>query len=566
MNVILSKIFLIVYYPTEDNILNQARIQLEDGSFITVDEGQTITQGNLTLKLTSDYISIRNGGGPDNFGNTGLWTTQPIYFREIAVLIPGKSVLLAPFNGARHLGQDLWVLAGPNDYKHAHPYSPVRSWYQKSTTYHMIDGGDTFYCRFMTNGNVYEPVPSLTARQRALTILNLNTELLSNYPLLRRVLDFYTLRLSSLMKNSPLRDWGWWLFPSNYAYRWTSVPIDFVSGWYGGMTDIMSAGEGFSNCHYDHILYFFIKYLLDNDETALAIAANLLRFKIAYGLIDTNLPRNPCWHKGWWRGEKGARRGAVIGLSANKEWDMGLVIGSILLPNDDFIANAMQIRRDSLLQRGNQTVWNGAGGGRAIGHFLENLRFHYKATNDQVFKDRAENFINHVFTITGNGMWFPNSLRIGFTAVWEEALAHVQIARWMFDYGIGLQYESHLKDMVEWMITNGSDYRGGHASSGVYEVAYEISVPDTSFKDFKHPSHQTWWVQLWDVANHWWPGRFAAEASASINTLMTRIGQNWTNVDRGQPPLTASHLQVDNPPDGPAVEKTWPIELHTLLG
>ncbi len=542
---------------------NTARIVLDDGREIAVNQGETRREGNLTVALTAETLTARNGGGPDDWGGN-KWPTEPVYFQRIEVRIPGRTIPLSPQNGAKPLGDDRWVLASETDFKHVHHKAndPQRAWYAKSKTFHMLDGGDTFYARFAPADDPWEwkALPGDAERKKALAVANLAPELLQKFPLLSRLLDFYTIRPSSNHPDPPIHDWGWWLNAQNHARRWRSTNPLTLQGWYG-YTDIHAAGGGFSNGHYDHPAWFLVRYLLTGDRTAYTAGLYLIRFKVAYGLVDTDLPRSRCWQRGWWRGEKGDRRGSAVGLSANKEWDLGLVLASILAPNDPMIAHGMAVRRASLLERDDGVVWNGAGGGRAIGHFLENLLDHYHATGDAAFKERAARFIEHVFTKTGDLPYFPNSLRKGWNATWEEALAHVWIAKWI-DEGIAPGRLDKLKAMVEWLITNGGRFR----SPGVYEVAYEIEVPptETSVRKFNTPSHQTWWVQVWPLAERWWPGRFTEAASASMTTCLTRIGQGWAHVAKGQPPLTPAALQVDDPGTGPSCEKTWPIYLHVL--
>ena len=137
--------------------MNTAWITKSDNSVIQVNEGGTLIIGKVSFTINENELMIRNGGNPDKFG-PAKWSTEPFYFKKIEVEIPGKVVMYSLYNGAVNLGNDKWQLAGDGEFVHHHHKhaDPAYPWYADSTRYHMIDGGDTFYCRFTDPHDIYE--------------------------------------------------------------------------------------------------------------------------------------------------------------------------------------------------------------------------------------------------------------------------------------------------------------------------------------------------------------------------------------------------------------------------
>ena len=556
--------------------MNTAWITKSDNSVIQVNEGGTLIIGKVSFTINENELMIRNGGNPDKFG-PAKWSTEPFYFKKIEVEIPGKVVMYSLYNGAVNLGNDKWQLAGDGEFVHHHHKhaDPAYPWYADSTRYHMIDGGDTFYCRFTDPHDIYEFTSVPTAQQKALAlqILQLNDNLIEKYPLLRRTLDFYSLDASSLNRLTTIRNFGWFMIPSNYVSRWTGTNIDYISHWYG-FTDMWAPGDNQCNCHYSHDAWWLVNYLKTGNPFSMAIGLNFVRFKVAYGLFDVDLPYTTCTIKGQWRGEKSgeSRRGAGVGPFASKEWDLGLIIASILFPEDNMIKRGIAVRKDRLLNIPDSLTWNGAGGGRQAGAYLRNLLDFYNLTGDIAFKNKATSFITHVWNKfyqakniwdpqhPGNPMlWFPNSSRVDFNACWEEVILHRMIAAWM-DLGVGNDKEQILKDMVEWAINNGTAWRD--LAKTIYQVAYEVGVQSVgptanlSYKNFSTPTNGLWWIPFAPRIKTWWPGVYDAQLDALERTTLTRIGQGWSDIDQNRPPLNPSQFSVDNPGEGPGGFKT----------
>lgn len=498
--------------------MNRALIVTELGAEIPVEQDIPVTLGEVTITLDETSLRIRNGGAPDDWGQ-GKWVAEPWYFQSIAVHLPeDRFPQLAAINGAVDAGDGWWSLVAPSDFDPPHPRYP------KAATTPCLDGGDTFYCRFTRRTDPWEfgRLPTPEQKTHALAVLDLRPDRLEQYPLAARLLGFYTFNQHSANKLCPVveRNFGWHMVPEHFVYKWTSQFTTRVSGWYGA-GDIHSPSEGPSNCHYDHDAWALMRYLLTGDPIALAMGLTLVRMKIAYGLVDTNEPRTKCWHRGRWRGEKGQYRRGVLtpGVAANKENDLGLCLASILAPDDPHIARGIAVRRESLLGCNLQDVWNGGGGGRACGHFLENLEAHWRTTGDDAFKVRAEAFINHVFAknaqLAPNALWLINVNRIGWNAVWEEALWHVYAAKWIVDHGVAPERLDALKAQVEWLLNV-----GGRDVANGFQVAFEVSTPDGAIKTYNGSLSGGFWSQLKPYAEAWWPGRFGQRIDGALNHTM----------------------------------------------
>lgn len=510
------------------------------GITCTVLEGSPVTftppGSRLPLQavLSQDHLEIWNPGLPDNFGGSSQmkWTPEPVFFSGVEVSIPeDRTILLASLArysphaiaaaaeetaGSPTSPGLLWKLAGPDDPKHFHSRALTQPVYGRSLSLHMLDGGDRFYVRFAPAGDPFETAlaPQKPQLDRALAIEDFDP-VRSADPRLRRILGFYTFTAESLNRSTKQinRNFGWFAVPENFAYRWTSQSQDRVAWWYG-VGDLHSPSEGPSNCHYNHDAHALEQYLLTGDPVALMYGLTMVRHKVALGLIDVD-PNAPtaaaraqlAHYVGMWRGEKGGMRvgESTPGPVANKQYDRGLVLASILRPDDTIIQRGMQVREKWLLSIDDPFIWNGAGGGRAIGHHLENLWWHWKATGNDAFKLTASRFIDHVFRKNGqnigtDALWFDNSIRPGWNAVWEEALAHVWIRRWQQE-GIAQQHVAHLDAMIGWLLQNGGAWAhkpapGEPASAGRYMVAFEVSTPDGAQKSFKGGLSGCFWAGL----------------------------------------------------------------------
>lgn len=554
--------------------LAEIAVTAASGEVFLVSETRPASVGKVRMSLTQDSLVVHNGGNPAHFGPS-VWTVEPWYFAGITARGLGDRVpQLFPLNGARPGGvMGDWTLVDAGAFKHSHHKAadPAFPWYADSLKYHMLDGGDTLYMRLTHASDPYELAwePLAGSNERAAALLAFDTTLLQRFPLLQRTLSFYQFDASSANPNTTVRNFGWFLLPEQYVKKWTSWDIRWVSGWYAA-ADMALPGDGICNCHYSHDAWWFANYLFTGNRMSRTIGLHLVRQKIALGLFDVDAPYNSCWISGAWRGEKSgqSRRGAPLGPMATKEWDLGLCLAAALAPSDPFIQHGLAVRSQRLLVVNPGDIWNGAGGGRAVGNYLRNLRDVYTLTGDARFKQKADAFITHVWkkfdaaAAPWNAahpgwpmLWFPNSLRTQYNATWEELIAHREIAWWCETEGVQTQRLPLLKSMVKWALDNAGAWR--NQAAGVYEVAFEVGVetngaaPTFGYKSFTTPTNGLWWVALVPTIKRWFPGAYDARMDAMVNTSCTRIGQGWADVDAGKPPMNPMAFSVDNAGEGP---------------
>lgn len=509
---------------------------------------------NIILSFSNNEFRITNLGNPDNWG-AYTYTPEPFYFKSIiAIGVPSTiGPSLYPFdcsyisysNGTTND----WVIVAENHFKHSHKRYPL------STTYHHIDGGDTFHLRFIPFGNFANPIPSFEAE--VLSILNINQDLYNN-PYVSSILKLYDLNLSSLNINALSRNFGWRMIPDNFVNRYKSINKDFVKGWYGfGTTH--SAGEGFTNEHYDHVLWWFLNGMLNGNSRAYDLGIELLNKKVNYGFI--NCKNNILW-KYWWRGEKGNRRGELMPPAAAKEWDIGLIVGAILTQNIDLFEVCYK-RLESLLNRTNANIWNGAGGGRMIGNYLTCMMAYHKFADLLHHNKKAEieskvnNFLTHVFQKVGTNSHFPNIYSSNSYPVWEEATAYSNVYKWCKLLGRDM---TKIKSMVKWLIDNGS----GYPHPGYFGVAKDIML-QTGQKIFTTPNTAAWWVPIWEIAKVEFPGEYDALGVQATNNCYNNIGLTWAEIAANKAPLAPDKINVDLGAYGASAEKQWPILLTPLV-
>ena len=142
-------------------------------------------------------------------------------------------------------------------------------------------------------------------------------------------------------------------------------------------------------------------------------------------------------------------------------------------------------------------------------------------------------------------LWLTNVNRLGWNAVWEEALWHVYCAKWIVEVGVATEHLPALKAQVEWLLTHG----GKDLPGGGFQVAFEVSTPDAATKTFQGSLSGGFWSQLRPFAAAWWPGRFDTRLDAALSTSFGSLPVN---------------LRVDEPGLGPSCEKWHAILLHAM--
>lgn len=444
-------------------------------------------------------LSVRNPGKSDNWGNAS-WAPQPKFFETVDATVPGYGVLTADLQDIQYnIMTGVHSLARANQYHYAHKrYGTTWSHpaYTGSDQFHMLDGGDTLYFRFVPLSDPFE-LTFLTStitqarKDKALQIANLDEQRIAQWPFLQKIMNLYKPNFDpcpvvipytnpvqylagTLTKpcffneKAPVgkRDMAWLIRPENFAERWWGAAsqggLPAMKHWYGLGTK--AAAEGFSNEHYGHAAHFLIMGLRNNDVVGLTTGLTLLRQKIAYGLIDSDVA-HPV--KGFWRNEKSNLNRGNAGTAPGpaKEYDLDIAMAYTLLPEDPLIARAYDVRKTYHLAQG--PVWHGSGGARILGHHLENLLDMYHASSDPALKAKAEQNITHAFSanINGDRLWFREYTATS-PSCGEGGMVLPQILKWVHQEGAlpgytfaaphplaGTTLVAHLQNMTNWYVT-----------------------------------------------------------------------------------------------------------------
>lgn len=469
----------------------KATVTLHDGEILTAEQDRVAYSKNqpVSLAVVGDEVLLHADGRPDAFGTTA-WQPQPAKYNDAVADDAPNLPLGAPLNGARQAIGNKITLVDHGDYRPPHP-NPT---YQ-SDQFHVLEGGDTAFWKFGL-----DPLPDEEARKKALELLDLRYDILA-HPKMQEILSLQTVRATSGTPSTKLRDLGWIITPECIHTRHGSVGIETLQGWYH-FGDINANTDGHTNGHYDSPLYPFVKYLLDGDTNAFHLGMYLLRQKLAYGLIQSNGPRGSHWTKGWYRQEKGQQRrghGGPKWPNCAKEWDGAFYLADLLTwPNGGELMRRARIYRDDcLLNRDVKLVWNGANGGRALGHGLDSLWYAYKRTGDDRFRDVAAAVIDHAFFRVkqlGDPPYFPNTNLPTQISAAEETFAHAAIHRWQKN-GVGVDHTIKLATMIEWAIEHG----GVWMPDGTFRVAYQTSVP-AGIPQVNVARQGCMWTRLWRAA------------------------------------------------------------------
>ena len=439
----------------------------------------TLPGGSVTAPLLpggGDALEVRHrhGGKPDNWGwsqtpsRSWGWTPgAPIQFYVWEVFAPDHTMLAGGLYGARNPEPGRWVLADVGDWKVPARRNGVELWPQTATM-HRLFPGDTLYARLAPAKDPWELgylATEITPERKklALKIMGFDEDRLSRWPWLRRVLGWYCYDWSSINPNTPAgsRNCGWLLVPANFAKRWWINDPSPIAHWYGLGSRSAAGGENLVNEHYGSDAAWIGRGLRDDDPVALTIGLYLLRHKIAYGLIDCDDTTNWMWGK--WRNEKGDHARGTTGMAPSpaKEYDKGLAMASVLLPDEPIIKRAAAIRRAYLLTA--QRSWSGSGGLRNLGHFLENLRHWWVATGDERYRSKAESEITYALGIVGQLPYIPENKATGQAMSGEGVCALAAMRWWGFP-----QHKAKLDALLAWHVQNGI------AQSG--QTPYEIYV------------------------------------------------------------------------------------------
>jgi hypothetical protein len=466
----------------------------------------------LTLSGNRVLLGIRNTGR--KFPGAGIAVTpanagQPVYFSRLIANMPGRVVPYgAKYRSVRDLGGGNFLLIDPTD-----PKTPeLTAWmnqdptaYARSTTEHMLPGGYEIFYLFVPASDPIEQMqePTPAARAQALQLIDINTETLAAYPFALAQIENY--EHDALQDDPGLPRWqtkeSWLMSPENVQGIATSkVVIQGASGaeklktWCTGMA-VFTPQTGFNtNGHYGGNAWWMVRYLLEPSTKydSFARGLGLLRQSIACGMYRCDAP---CKHKDRMCPEGIELDGTATGFvhqrgsdtgwtepSYEKEWDLALVLGRMLRPDDALIADAFSRRLAVWLALPVTTSPSSLAGdltciygSRRYSAILHNLMWFYRyhvITGDLVTADlvkaKADTLIEAIYSIchmspatpaprwivhTNNPAANPNNAGDLNISGAGEGFWHIT-AKWIVDCGTNPTRLQWVKDGVEWMLLN----------------------------------------------------------------------------------------------------------------
>lgn len=443
-----------------------------DGSALTLSVPSFVSEGGAGEAVE---VICHNPGLPDRW--TSSWIPgPPLAFKSWTVAVPANKVpLLGSLYGCRliqdvsaHSIPDYYVLAADGDFHYPCRRNGIELFPQAG--FHRVFPGDTLYARFVPKDDPFElrmlsrEITS-AGLERAKAVLAIDYDRIGYWPWLQRVLGWYSYPGQAAMaSNTPpgQRLECWLLSPSNFIQRWGANPggVGAIAHWYGFGT--RQAGVSLSNEHYDSVAAWLISGVYRSDPVAVDIALTLARQQGAYGVIDCAAA---CPHKGKYRTESGdlARGTQALVPSWAKEYDKGEAALWCLFPHDYMVQKTGTLRITYLLTCGHE--WQGAGGARNLGHFLENLRHWWVATGDDRLRQRALSELDYAMAKVGNCTYFPEALsgQTVMTVSAGEGLITLGAARWWAMRG-GQQHQRKLDQMLHWYEDNCVDRVTGRAA------------------------------------------------------------------------------------------------------
>ncbi len=413
------------------------------------------TKKTLALIPNGDALEIRdpNRGLPDNWGQA--WKTgAPVLWDSLDVTLPDTHGPLGPdLRGFVQTGPNSWNLASPQSYHYHARRNGIDIYGAGVGQHHATLPGDTLYFRFPRKDDPWE-VRAITGGNRAaaLAVLDIDTDRMNRWPWLAKVVGWYRFDASSLNPATPAgsRNCGFLLNPHGFHQRW-GVPLPPMLHWYGTPAS-KEAGAGLRNEHYNAVAAWIGSGLVRGDDVAVSVGLALLRQQIAYGLIWCDANNR---HRGLFRTESGDdTRGTqtLVPSWAKGLFNKGLVAAAAMLPDDKFIQDAFTLHGDYLLTVGHE--WNGAGGARNLGHYLEALWTYWKATGHAAYADRATQELIHAMPIVGGLPYFPENPGSPSVSGGEGLLALAYARKWVIEGGIMPQYRDKLDAMLDWTIAN----------------------------------------------------------------------------------------------------------------
>jgi len=430
------------------------------GTYTLTTPSGSITQPLMHGGGSALEVRHRNGSGADQWGLAAQPAGAPIPFYSWQVDAPGYTILVGGLFGARQTGPGAFTLADATDWKLPARRNNLDLW-STSAGYHRILPGDTLYARLAPAADPWElaylaAVLTPERRAAALAVMAFDEARIARWPWLRKVMGWYRYDASSINPATPAgqRNCGWLLVPQNFMVRWpyylgsTTAGMAACRHWYGLGSRSAVQGENQTNEHYRAAAAWLGCGLRTNDPVAVTVGLYLLRAKCAYGLVDCDPPHID---KGMWRNEKGdlvrGTTGTRPGRAKEYDRDLAMAHAAGFTAEEPLLGRAAGLRMGSLL--GPTWSWNGSGGARHLGHYLENLRDWYTATDDDRFRARAQLEIDHAMTIVGARPYFiddPAHEKVSG----GEGLCALAGCRWWALHGAGANHQAKLDAMLAW--------------------------------------------------------------------------------------------------------------------
>lgn len=472
-------------------------------AIITRPDGTTITAPLVDGGGEAQYVDWGATGAPDNWGQA-LPTPEPKFFDAIEVAASGKTLLMAPLLGIAppFLPTDPWRVVKPTDYVYRMKRANHHPVYDQAG--HHIDGGTwRLPFRFAPADDPWE-LRLLSKRtpaqyEAARRLLNMDTARIARWPWLQEALGWFTLNAQSFNRTAApgTRNEGWLCIPENFMYRWAGQPggIPALKHWYG-FGSRFPGSEGLTNEHYGHAAAWIASAMGGGTDpwqalVNLTVGLNRLRWRIAFGLIDSP------GHKwdGRWRNEKSQEVRGSAGTQpgfAKDCWDLDLLLGYTLLPEDTLIARGYQVRGD-FLRRNIQSPWSGTGGARNQGNHLETLLLWYRATGDPIFKVSAERYITWAMgPNVMNGALYFNDPGLGVSGG-EGVTALAYTLRWVYEHDVRPDLKPYLQQIIAWYVAHAGRFED--PAKQFYKASYYLD-PVTKIAQWSGNFQGLWWLPM----------------------------------------------------------------------
>lgn len=533
-------------------------VTLPTGATLHAESGETLELApRCTLRVGESWLAIRHEGQPRHWGAfRALWSPEAFAFRSIVATIPEDWLPVGlPLNGARDLstveGRTLWALVPDDAALLPDPDIPG------SDASHVVIGGETIAWRFRPRQAYLEALPTQAARDQALAIIQPDLAVYGRYPEMQDALRLWGGTVASAHLKPPggaPRDLLWRLIRTHWkSAKGSDWPLEH---WYLG-GDIPWA-EGSCNAHYNGDLWTLLNGLTleDRNEARLALTLGMwiARSKAEKGLIWSQGNR----FRGWWHYEKGrsasgsiGRRGRSYFPQPYKEWDRGLLVASVLAPDDVLLQEAVALRRVTWLARKPSdlpSLASGRYGARVFGRMLTNLLVWHRwaqTTGDNELRDhcvelaaalreRGMGFARTslwfrdgtTWAASGNRAWAPwmQAQALSATWAWSKPGAPLEITDAAV-LGELRGWTQHLLDMGRPV---GTDY---------WQIpAHVTGYPSWEVEDWGHPILNGWLHPVWAMAAQLGIEEVAGmkieeAAIRSRDTAFRAVGRGWSNMD-----------------------------------